>query len=60
MSDKCMACGKPTPIHKLDAKPSSAIYTEEQLAEALSRGVDCTFLACADCYGPGYMEAPAA
>lgn len=56
MADACMACGKSTPIHKLDAKPSSRIYTEAQLNSAALSGKQFTFLACAACYGPGYVE----
>lgn len=54
--DKCMACGKLTPIHKLDAKPSARPYTSEQLFRAALAGEQFTFLACAACFGPGYVE----
>ncbi|WP_156353181.1 MULTISPECIES: hypothetical protein [unclassified Sphingomonas] len=56
MVDACMACGKPTPIHKLDAKPSSRIFTEAALNAAALAGEQFEFLACAACYGPGYVE----
>jgi hypothetical protein len=40
----CDACGKPTHIDLLDGKPPPSD----------PESPDFTFLACSDCYGPGY------
>lgn len=49
----CMTCGKPTPLHLLDAKPKECrggpITPEHEHK-------DFDLLECRTCYGPGWVE----
>lgn len=54
MKMECMGCGKPTPVPLLDAKPAGKSYTVEELSDAAARGEPFKYLACSECYGPGY------
>ena len=45
-----MKCGKPTPIHLLDAKP----HPKEQHLPWDNLNFD--WLECRKCYGPGWVE----
>lgn len=65
MEDACMACGAPTPIHLLDAKPhrlaGPVVNADEWLTElnnALAANEDCEQLECEACYGPGWQPGP--
>lgn len=53
MTTSCFSCGKPTPLHLLDAKPKSCRrgpVTPEHENE------DFDWLECRACYGPGWVE----
>lgn len=51
----CTACGKPTPLHLLDAKPSR-LRTGETIDDAAWRNANFDRLECRECYGPGWAE----
>lgn len=52
----CHTCGKPTPIHLLDAKPAPGKWNRERLRRAADAGVDFKHLECEACYGPHWIE----
>jgi hypothetical protein len=51
----CAACGTPTPVDLLDAKPGPGHFTMEQLSQAADDGRPFDRLECGACYGPAYM-----
>lgn len=54
--NRCMTCGKPTPIHLLDAKPERyrGVPLPKDYMEYENEGFD--WLECRSCYGPGWVE----
>lgn len=44
--EPCHACGEPTHLHLLDAKPDDPSDPD---------GCNWTRLECSDCYGPGWL-----